>query len=155
MEIARRIATRFKLANKTATIISKVIHHHMRPLQLHLLQRVTDRARYRLIRDITPAVLETLILAFADAMATRDEIPDEPQSIPLYPVIDDLLDCYCSTRSEQREEALLSGDEIMEALHLESGKKVGEIIGEIKEAERNGLITTKEEALKLIKGGRP
>jgi len=152
MKIARRIAARFKLANKTITIISKVIQQHMRPLQLQLLPRVTDRARYRLIRDITPAVLETLILALADAMATRDEIPDEPQSIPLYPVIADLLDCYFSTRSEQSEEALLSGDEIMEALHLESGIKIGDLIRKIREAERKGLISTKEEALNLIAG---
>lgn len=151
-KIARRIAARFKLANKTGTIMSKAVQHHMRPLQLQLMPRVTDRARYRLIRDITPAVLDTLILSLADAMATLTGSPADPQSIPLYPVVADLLDFYCSARQEQGKEVLLSGNEIMEALQLKPGKKVGEIIEKIREAERKGLISTKEDALKLIAG---
>ncbi len=150
MEIARRIAVRFKLGRKTETIIKNSIQHHMRPLQLQMLQRVTDRARYRLIRDVEGAVLYTLILALADAMATREENAADPQSIPIYPVVADLLDFYCSDRPEKGEDALLSGKEIMEVLRLKPGKKVGEIIEEIREAERQGLIATKEEALKLI-----
>ncbi len=50
------------------------------------------------------------------------------------------------------EAALLNGKEIMEALKLKPGKKVGEVIEEIREAERQGLISTKDEALKLIAG---
>jgi len=83
-------------------------------------------------------------------MATRDEKVADPKSIPLYPVIADLLKCYCSDRPDKGEIALLSGKEIMEVLRLKPGKKVGAIIEEIKEAERQGLISTKEEALKLI-----
>ena len=150
MKIARRIAARFKLSKKTGMILSKTIQHHMRPLQLQLLQRVTDRARYRLIRDMESAALYTLILAFADAMATREVDAADPKSIPLYPLIADLLDYYCSGRPDKGEIALLSGHEIMEALQLKPGKKVGVIIEAIREAERQGHISTKEEALQLI-----
>ena len=154
MKIARRIAARFKLANKTATIMSKAIQQHMRPLQLQLLPRVSDRARYRLIRDITPAVLDTLILALADAMATREGSPVDLRSIPLYMVVADLLDFYCSNQPGKGEAALLSGDEIMEVLNLKPGEKVGKVMEKIREAERQGLISTKEEALKLITENR-
>jgi putative nucleotidyltransferase with HDIG domain len=154
MELAHRIAARFKLSKKTGMIMSKTIQHHMRPLQLQLLQKVTDRARYRLIRDITPTVLDTLILALADAMATREGSPDDVRSIPLYMVVADLLDFYCSNQPGKGEAALLSGNEIMQALQLKPGKKVGEVIEEIREAERQGLISTKEEALKLITENR-
>jgi tRNA nucleotidyltransferase/poly(A) polymerase len=150
MEIACRIAARFKLGRKTETIMKKSIQHHMRPLQLQLLQRVTDRARYRLIRDLDGAILHILILALADAMATRDEKVADPKSMAIYPVITDLFDFYYSDRPEKGEDALLSGKEIMEVLQLKPGKKVGAIIEEIKEAERQGLISTKEEALKFI-----
>jgi poly(A) polymerase len=151
MEIACRIAARFKLARKTESIMKKSIQHHMRPLQLQLLQRVTDRARYRLIRDMESAALYTLILALADAMATREEnAADPPRSIPIYAVISDLMDFYFSDRPEKGEDALLSGNEIMDALQLKPGKRVGEMIEKIREAERKGLISTKEEALKLI-----
>ena len=154
MKIARRIAARFKLAHKTATIMSKAIQQHMRPLQLQLLPRVSDRARYRLIRDITPAVLDTLMLALADAMATREGSPADLRSIPLYLVVADLLDFYCSNQPGKAEAALLSGDEIMEVLNLKPGEKVGKVMEKIREAERQGLISTKEEALKLITENR-
>lgn len=154
MKIARRIAARFKLANKTATIMSKAIQQHMRPLQLQLLPRVSDRARYRLIRDLEGTLPYTLIVALADAMATREETSADLQLIPLYPVIADLLDLYCSDRPAHSDAALLNGNEIMEALKLKPGKKVGEVIEEIREAERQGLISTKEEALNLIAGKR-
>jgi poly(A) polymerase len=150
MKIACQIAARFKLAKKTETILKKAIQHHMRPLQLQLLQRVTDRARYRLIRDLDGAILYILILALADAMATREVDAVDPKSIPLYPVIADLLEFYCSDRPDKGEIALLSGKEIMEILQLKPGKKVGAIIEEIREAERQGLISTKEEALALV-----
>ena len=38
----------------------------------------------------------------------------------------------------------------MEAVHLEPGKEVGELVELIEEAERSGRITTKEEARALI-----
>jgi putative nucleotidyltransferase with HDIG domain len=159
MEIACQMAARFKLARKTEIIVKKAMQQHMRPLQLQLLQRVTDRARYRLIRDLDGAVLFILILALADAMATRDENAADPKSIPIHAVIADVLDFYYSNRPDKGEIALLSGNEIMEVLQLKPGKQVGAIIEEIKEAERQGLISTKEEALKLIIGqckeGRP
>jgi poly(A) polymerase len=50
--------------------------------------------------------------------------------------------------------ALLSGDEIMEVLNLKPGEKVGKVMEKIREAERQGLISTKEEALKLITENR-
>lgn len=148
--IARRIARRFRLARKTESIIHKVILHHMRPLQLHLQARITDRARHRLIRDAENAAPYLLILGLADAMATHNECTTDPQLLPIYPVIVDLMDCCFAACSEAREKALLSGYEIMDVLTLKPGKKVGEIIESIKEAERKGLICTKEEALKLI-----
>jgi tRNA nucleotidyltransferase/poly(A) polymerase len=82
-----------------------------------------------------------------------------PKSIPIHAVIADVLDFYYSNRPDKGEIALLSGNEIMEVLQLKPGKQVGAIIEEIKKAERQGLISTKEEALKLITGqckeGRP
>jgi poly(A) polymerase len=151
METACRMARRFKLAKKTETIVKKAILQHMRPLQLQLLKRVTDRARYRLIRDLEGAVLYTLLLALADAMATRNEHTLDPRLLPIYPVIADLLDFYCRDLPGKSETALLSGHEIMDSLQMKPGKKVGELIEKIREAERQGLVSTKEEAMKLIK----
>jgi len=45
---------------------------------------------------------------------------------------------------------LLNGNEIMEVLHLKPGEKVGELLSLIENAEREGSISTKKEAIKLI-----
>ncbi len=55
-----------------------VTRHHMRPLNLHQLKKVSDRAQFRLLRDLDGAVLDTLVVACADALATR-ALPLSPE----------------------------------------------------------------------------
>ena len=60
------------------------------------------------------------------------------------------MDYYFQGTSHDTSKPLLNGNEIMEAVHLEPGKEVGELVELIEEAERSGRITTKEEARALI-----
>jgi len=65
-----------------------------------------------------------------------------------------LIDHYFQGTSHDAVKPLLNGNEIMEAVHLKPGKEVGELVELIKEAERSGRITTKEEARALIAAER-
>jgi tRNA nucleotidyltransferase/poly(A) polymerase len=151
MKINQGIAKRFKLSKKTSRIITMVTRHHMRPLNLHQLKKISERAQFRLLRDLDGAVLETLIVACADALATRAPSPVTSDTIPpLLKTVSILMDYYFQETSHGTIRPLLNGNEIMEALHLEPGKEVGELVELIKAAEREGRISTKEEARALI-----
>ena len=152
MKINQEIAKRFKLSRKTSRIITTVTRHHMRPLNLNQLKKVSARAQFRLLRDLDGAVLDTLVVACADALATRAPSPVTGDSIPpLLKTVSMLMDYYFQGSSHDTViKPLLNGNEIMEALHLKPGKEVGVLIELIKEAERSGRITTTEEARALI-----
>lgn len=155
MKVNQEIAKRFKLSKKTSRIITTVTRHHMRPLSLHQLKTVSDRAQFRLLRDLDGAVPDTLIVACADALATRAPSPDNGDSThPLLKTVSMLMDHYFQGTSHDTAKPLLNGNEIMEAVHLKPGKEVGELVEVIKEAERSGRITTKEEARALIAAER-
>jgi tRNA nucleotidyltransferase/poly(A) polymerase len=155
MKINQDIAKRFKLSKTTSRIITTVTRHHMRPLSLHQLQTVSERAQFRLLRDLDGAVLDTLVVACADALATRAPSPVNGDSTPpLLQTVSMLIDHYFQGISHDAEKPLLNGNEIMEAVHLKPGKEVGELVELIKEAERSGRITTKEEARALIAAER-
>jgi hypothetical protein len=47
-------------------------------------------------------------------------------------------------------EKLLSGDEIMKLLGINAGKKLGEIIKELKEAQISGDVVSKEDAINFV-----
>jgi tRNA nucleotidyltransferase/poly(A) polymerase len=151
MKINQEIAKRFKLSKKTSRIITTVTRHHMRPLNLHQLKNVSERAQFRLLRDLDGAVLDTLLVACADALATRAPSSVTSDTIPpLLKTVSMLMDYYFQETSHGTVRPLLNGNEIMETLHLEPGKEVGELVELIKAAEREGRITTKEDACTLI-----
>jgi len=151
MKITQEIAKRFKLSRKTSRIITTVTRHHMRPLNLHQLKNVSERAKIRLLRDLDGAVLDTLIVASADALATRAPSPVTPERIPpLLETVSLLMDYYFQETPHDTKQPLLTGNEIMEALHLGPGKEIGRLLELIKEAEREGRITGKEGARALI-----
>jgi poly(A) polymerase len=151
VKINREIAKRFKLSRKTNRIITTVTRHHMRPLNLHKLKNVSERAKIRLLRDLEGAVLDTLIVASADALATRAPSPDTPERIPpLLKTVSMLMDYYFLETPHGVLKPLLTGNDIMKTLHLGPGKEIGRLLALIREAEREGRITTKEDARALI-----
>ncbi len=149
-KINQRIAKRFKLGRKTCRIISTSTRHHMRLLNLYHLKRVTDRAKYRFLKDTKDAYLDTLIISLADFMATRKSSLDGKDKIPILNLVNDLIDYYFQEYPKSMLKPLLNGNEIMEVLHLKPGKKVGELLALIENSEREGSISTREEAIKLI-----
>jgi hypothetical protein len=104
-----------------------------------------------LLRDLEGAVLDTLIVASADALATRAPSPDTPERIPpLLKTVSMLMDYYFLETPHGVLKPLLTGNDIMKTLHLGPGKEIGRLLALIREAEREGRITTKEDARALI-----
>lgn len=152
-KINQEIAKRFKLGKKTSRIISIVTQHHSRLFNLHALGKITHRAKYRFFRDLEDASLDTLILCLADRMAKREPSPDGKNYAPILNLVTDLIDYYFQEHSKNISKPLIDGNEIMETLNLKPGKRVGELLTLIEKAEREGSISTKDEAMRLITSG--
>ena len=144
------ISKRFKLSSKSTSIIAETTQHHMRVLSLSHLSKITNRARYRFFTDLNYAALDTLVLAIADILSTKKYTHASKAQIPIFNLIADLMDYYFSEYSRENIKPLIDGHEIMEILHLEPGKGVGEILCLLEDAEREGAVSNRDEAIKLI-----
>jgi tRNA nucleotidyltransferase/poly(A) polymerase len=122
----------------------------MRLRNLYKLETITDRAKYRFSKDAKDAYLDTLIIGIADFMATRKSSLDDKKVTSFLKFVSHLIDYYYQEFPKSRFKALLNGNEVMETLHIKSGKKVGELLALIENAEREGTISNREEAVKLI-----
>jgi len=149
-QINKTIAKRLKLGRKATRIIADITKNHMRILSLSCLEKITPRARYRFFRDLDKEVMDCLLLAMADEQATR--ISATPtQRTPLVIVIRDFLEYYFEVWLNASKTPLLNGREIMELVGILQGKDVGRFLSLIKEAEGEGLISTREEAKDLVR----
>ena len=122
----------------------------MRLLNLYNLKTLTNRARYRFLKDAKDAFLDTLIMGVADFIATRKSSSDKKERASFLNFVSHLMDCYYEELPKRRFKALLNGNEVMETLNIKPGKKVGELLTLVEDAEREGTVSTKEEAIKLI-----
>jgi hypothetical protein len=138
------------MGKKTTHIITTATHYHLRLLSHHPSDSLTQRAKYRFFRDLDDSSFDTLILSCADKMATRKHSTENRNHLPILYLVNELIDYYFQEYSKSTPKPLLNGNEIMEILTLKPGEKIGELIALIEEAERDGRITTREEAVKII-----
>lgn len=147
-QYTREYFRELKLSNKEIEIIENLILLHMRPHNLSSAPELTERSIYRFFRDTEKLGVPLLLLALADAYATRKckmgELKDYERFVKI------MLDYFFKPK-EEHVKPLLDGFEIMEILKLEPSKKIGEILEDLKEAQALFQIKSKIEAINYIK----
>ncbi|MFZ3208205.1 MAG: CCA tRNA nucleotidyltransferase [Geobacteraceae bacterium] len=128
------VARRLRLGKKAGRLLALLCSEGGKPLSL--LPAQTDRARYRFFRDMEPTGPAPLILA----MLTGSASPKECAA---------LIDYYCHKYSAA-EELLLSGTEVMRILGIGPGKAVGDVMEQLKAAERLGAVNNRADAAAFL-----
>ena len=97
-------------------------------------------------------VIDVILLAMADRLSARGEkVTDEMVEKNILGLTN-LLNEYILKRNEIKPpEKLLDGVDIMELLHINQGPDIGKILNALYEAQLNGLIRCKEDAVIFIK----
>lgn len=158
--INEQICQRLKLSRQATKLVTDMTGQHMRILGLAQLPQVTPRAKYRFFRDLGKGGIDIALLSLADKMAARwikFQWP-QPDSTPadllrVTKLVLELIDYYYKDFQVQEKRLFLDGREIMAAFGLPPGKKVGELLTRLREAENAGLIQSKEEAWQFLKSG--
>ncbi len=141
---------RFKLSNETEKAVTRVIKHHMRLFNLAAPGGPSKNAMYRYCRDLGDALPESLILAQADARATREIMPKEKFTDTIKPMAV-VLDYYYTKFLKVEAETLVTGQDLIDR-GLQPGPKFREILGEIKLRQAEGTITDRRAALEYLEG---
>jgi poly(A) polymerase len=152
------IAHRLKLSRKSSRILSEWTRQHMRIQSLGKTESITSRAKYRFFRDLGQEGLDLVFLAIADTLGSRrfslqvNLFSDPPDGVRrIREVGGEILHYYFEEYSPKPPGLLLNGKEIMKTLNLHQSSQVGRLLGRLREAEINGEIRSREEALEFIK----
>lgn len=145
--LAREVAIRLRLDRREAEALAAVVQHHMRPSLLAEEPQVTGRAIYRYFRDTGETGVETALLALADHLATRGPNAEPQRWTRRLDLAARLLEAFFVRR--EREVApprLVSGEDLL-ALGVPQGPRIGELLVALQEAQAEGTVATREEAL--------
>jgi tRNA nucleotidyltransferase/poly(A) polymerase len=156
---AERISARARqlaLSNEEARLLEGIVRNHMR-IHFHanrLLQEgkaPTHRAVYRFFRDAGDSGVDLVLLALADLRATYEQELPQAQWAASLDVCRGLLEAWWEKRQERVDPpALLDGNDLMHALGLQPGPRIGKLLEDLREAQAAGEVTNREQALAFL-----
>ncbi len=149
--IAASVLRRLRFSNEEIAIVVGAVRHHLRPLLLSDEPHVTNRAVYRFFRDTEGAGVDVCVLSLADQRGKRAAtVADEETRIQA--TLHRLLDRYYRAPSVVvAPPRWVDGRTLMRELNLPPGPRVGELLEAIREAQAEGEVKTREDALALAR----
>jgi tRNA nucleotidyltransferase/poly(A) polymerase len=152
-QLAANRARMLALSGEEAARIQAIIAGHMR---VHYLsqegQKPSARAIYRYFRDTGPAGIDICLLSLADTWATYSD------TLPLKHWQIEVTACQVlmEARWERTEQVispprLLDGNDLMRSLDIRPGPAIGRLLEALREAQAEGEIATREEAMEFIR----
>lgn len=150
--VAGAIMRRLSASTQDRRLAQLVAAHHMRPGQLGQDgSTVTPRAIRRYFVDLGPTGILMTIFSLADHLATLGPQPRTPAWTRHLSVARLLLTSYIREREKILPPRLVQSDELMSRLKLQPGPLVGQLLEMLAEAQADGAIHSREEALLLAR----
>lgn len=150
-EMARAILTRLRAGSETVRAVTLLVAQHLRLGFLLHEPPPTDRARLRYLRATAPYTPEAIMLSVADRLAVLGPKSTEAAIGRHLQLAREMMELCFTEADRQPLPKLIAGDELMEELGLEPGPRVGELIEQIREEQRLGAVTSRQEALELAR----
>lgn len=173
-EMASEILRRLRCSREETRVAALLAEHHLRPGNLAAAGVVSDKAVYRFFRDLGPLGVPQLLLCWADHAsylppaalrrvlrwaaedphafrAPRRLDADTAKTLRHLQLVAWLLSRWFLAPATARPERLLDGKEVMKALGIPPGPRVGEALALLEEAQAEGRVRTREDALVFLR----
>jgi poly(A) polymerase len=111
----------------------------------------TQRAIYRYFRDTGEAGIDVLLLALADYLASRGPLASMEEWRKHCQLINHILAEHDKQQAKISPMKLIDGHDIMDTFDLAPGPLIGTLLAMVNEAHASGELSTREEALALIR----
>lgn len=144
-EAVLNLAGRLRLSRRAREYLGSVVGCHM-DIGLALRQELTPRARRRLVYRLGENLVDVVLLSTADRFATRGPLTT-PQGLDRY--VRACREMLGELVREEKTPPLIRGRDLLRELGMEEGPAVGEILRRVREAQMEGRISRREEALRL------
>lgn len=150
-KLAKEFLTQAKFSKKQITYLCNMIKYHIYPSSLVTAPDVNEKAMMRFVRKMGEDAIDIITLAKADRLSARGPVITDEMVETNLANLDKLQNFYLEKKDTVVIKKLLNGNEIMQVLKIKAGPQLGEIIDKLNEAQLNGEITTKDEALAFVK----
>lgn len=141
-----------KFSNKQIDYVSEMIKNHIYPSSVIASPNLDTKVMMRYVRKMGNNAIDNIILAKADRLSAQGEAVTKEMTENNLNGLNKLLDFYLQVQPTLKPlPKLIDGNEIMQILSIKQSPKLGEIINKVKEAQLNGDINTKSEAIDYIK----
>lgn len=152
-EMSHASLRRLRFSNEEIAIVTRVIMDHLRPAHLAREPHLSNRAAYRFFRDAGDAGVDACVLTLADGRGKASPPIHAAEDARLRATNALLLDRYFRARETViAPPALIDGHTLIKELGLAPGKRVGELLEAIREAQAEGEVKTREDALAFARG---
>jgi putative nucleotidyltransferase with HDIG domain len=143
---------RLRFSRDEVERVRVLVGQHLRPAFLAQGGPLTRRAVYRYFRATACAGVDVVLLALADNLAIWGPRLEEAHWARRLDVAETLLTHWFERYEETVEPPpLVTGGELVAALGLEPGPRIGGLLRTLQEAQAAGEVQTREEALALMR----
>ena len=141
-----------KFSKKQIEYISFMIKNHIYPSNVIVAPELNEKVMMRYLRKMEENVIDNIYLAKADRLSAQGEVITEEMIKENLEGLDKLLSFYLDKRNSIKPlPKLLDGFEVMSLKNIKQSPFLGEILSSLKEAQINGEINTKDEAIEFVK----
>ncbi|MDH7490700.1 MAG: HD domain-containing protein, partial [Anaerolineae bacterium] len=147
-EMAAQALTRLRYSAAAVSLVSGVVREHMWLLSLVRTRSVTNRALYRFHRALGDGAVAAALLFLADLFATQP-VEQDPNWPAAQAIVRRCLQACLREPHIVSPQPVVSGRDLMAALNLGEGPIIGTLLEAIREAQAEGKVATREEALAL------
>lgn len=151
-DIAVAVLRRLRLGGQVVELVRKMVRHHLRPAQMAPIGELpSGRAVFRYYRDLGNAAVDTLYLSLADHLAARGPDLEREEWARQCRVVSHILGDGRERSAPEAMPRLLNGHDMMAIFSLSPGPRIGILLNVVQEAQANGDIDTREEAIELVR----
>ena len=145
------ILERLRFSNREIRLVESLVYHHLHPVQMAHEEFPTQRAIYRYFRDTAEAGIDILFLALADYLASRGPLASMKEWKKHCQLINYILAEHERQQTKILPMKLIDGHDIMNNFDLAPGPLIGKLLAIVNEAHASDELSTKEEALALVR----
>jgi len=151
-QLAQDVLGRLRASVRLREHVAGLVRWHLRlGFLVHQPQPLAREQVFAYLRDCEPVEVDVTLLSACDRLATRGAKSERAIEAHLALVRAMLADAM-RWHADGPPKPLLRGDELAAAAGVPLGPRVGEMLGQLAEAQFAGRVSTREQALAFVQG---
>jgi putative nucleotidyltransferase with HDIG domain len=151
-DLVRVVLGRLRTSVRLREHVAALVRWHLRlGFLVHAPQPLAREQVFAYLRDCEPVEVDVTLLSVCDRLATRGAKADRAIEAHLA-LARAMLAEALRWRAQGPPKPLLRGDELAAAVGIPLGPRVGELLGQLAEAQFSGRVSTREQALAFVQG---